>query len=183
MAQMLITDTNLTNIANAIRAKNGSSAQYTPPQMATAISALGIKKLYSGTVTVNTTSTSAATAATIQLGSAAYSDDHLLYVRIRDQAGPRAGYFYGADTILGNFQAGNGATATLTIGGTQYYRYTTASQYASTGAAAASAYGVYAYSLSSAGALIIRRRYNSNNSLTINGTFLIEVYQIDEGAL
>lgn len=37
MAQGLITDTNLTAIANAIRAKNGSSDTYTPAEMATAI--------------------------------------------------------------------------------------------------------------------------------------------------
>lgn len=183
MAQVLVTEDYLEDIGDAIRTKNGTSTTYKPPQMAAAISALGIKKLYSGTVTVNTTSTSAATATTIQLGSAAYSDDHLLYVRIRDQAGKRAGYFYGSDAIIGNYVAGNGATSTTTLGACQIYRYTTASQFASTGYAMASAYGVYPYSLSSAGALIIRRRYNSNNSLTLNGTFLIEVYQIDEGAL
>ena len=40
MAQYLITDTYLQNIANAIRAKNGSSNQYTPAEMGNAISAI-----------------------------------------------------------------------------------------------------------------------------------------------
>lgn len=38
MSQVLITESNLTNIANAIRSKNGSSDTYTPAEMATAIS-------------------------------------------------------------------------------------------------------------------------------------------------
>lgn len=37
MAQVLITDTYLENIADAIREKNGSEDTYTPAQMATAI--------------------------------------------------------------------------------------------------------------------------------------------------
>lgn len=37
MAKVLVSESNLTNIANAIRAKNGSSNTYTPKQMATAI--------------------------------------------------------------------------------------------------------------------------------------------------
>ena len=37
MAKVLVSESNLTNIANAIRAKNGSSDTYTPAQMATAI--------------------------------------------------------------------------------------------------------------------------------------------------
>lgn len=38
MAKVLVSESNLTNIANAIREKNGSSNTYTPAQMATAIS-------------------------------------------------------------------------------------------------------------------------------------------------
>jgi hypothetical protein len=37
MAKVLISDTNLTNIANAIRTVNGTSNTYTPSQMSTAI--------------------------------------------------------------------------------------------------------------------------------------------------
>lgn len=37
MANVLVDDTNLTNIANSIRAKNGSSDTYTPAEMSTAI--------------------------------------------------------------------------------------------------------------------------------------------------
>lgn len=40
MSRALITESYLTGIANAIRAKNGSSNTYTPPQMAAAIQAI-----------------------------------------------------------------------------------------------------------------------------------------------
>ena len=40
MAQVLVTDTYLTNIANAIRSKNNSSTTYKPSAMAAAITAL-----------------------------------------------------------------------------------------------------------------------------------------------
>ena len=41
MAQGLVTDTYLTNLANAIRSKNGSQGTYTPAQMANAIRLIG----------------------------------------------------------------------------------------------------------------------------------------------
>lgn len=40
MGQVLITDTNLTNIANAIRTKSGTTTKYTPANMAAAINAI-----------------------------------------------------------------------------------------------------------------------------------------------
>ena len=40
MAKVIVTDTNLINIANAIRNKNGTQNTYTPAQMASAINAI-----------------------------------------------------------------------------------------------------------------------------------------------
>ena len=40
MAKVLVSESNLTNIANAIRSKNGSSNTYTPAQMGPAILAI-----------------------------------------------------------------------------------------------------------------------------------------------
>lgn len=48
MSTLFITDTELTNIADAIRAKNGSELLYTPAQMATAISNLDVSGSGSG---------------------------------------------------------------------------------------------------------------------------------------
>lgn len=60
MARVLVNESNLQNIADAIRAKNGTQNTYTPSQMAGAISAistgLDIKKL-TATVSAGTTGT------------------------------------------------------------------------------------------------------------------------------
>lgn len=126
-------------------------------------------------LTVSTTSTSAATAGTIQCGSAISTKDKIVWVHIRDKAGKRAGYFYGSDTYFANVQRANGSTSTNTVQASEYIRVTTSGTYA----AANGQYGVWGYSISSAGALVIRRRYNSTNTLTIDGTFKIDVYTLD----
>lgn len=126
-------------------------------------------------ITVSTTSTSAATAATIQCGSSIYTKDKIIWVHVRDKAGARAGYFYGADSYFANVYKANGATNTFNAPACQVIRYTTSSAFAAT----SGQYGVYGYSISSAGALIVRRRYNSNYSLTINGTYIVSVYTLD----
>lgn len=96
-------------------------------------------------------------------------------VRVRDQAGKRAGYFYGHDTYFTNFQIANGATSTLTAAAHMTYADTSAGKwYEYSGQ-----YGVYGYSISSAGVVTIRRRYNSTYSLTINGTYDVEVWALD----
>ena len=122
---------------------------------------------------VNTTSTSAASAGTVALGSGHFTKDKIIYVRIRDKSGARNGYFYGSDTVFMNWQNANSSTTTLSVVAQEYYRYNNS---AYTGAAGA--YGVYAYSLTSSGTLTIRRRYNSTNTLTINSTYTIDVYEL-----
>lgn len=128
----------------------------------------------SGTLTVNTTSTSAASAGTISCGSAAWTAADIIWVRIRGQKGKTAGYFYGSDAIFGNYRAKNSSTSADSVPAVQYYRVGTDGLYV----AATGSYGVYAYSLASDGTLTVRRRYNSTNTLTINDTFDVEVYKL-----
>lgn len=130
--------------------------------------------MHSSEHAVSTTSTSAGTAFTIALGSSAYTKDEVIWVRIRDKAGPRAGHFYGSDAIFINANKANGGTSTLSTPGVVGIRYSTSSQYA----VYASQYGVYGYSISSSGSLTVRRRYNSSSSLTIDGTYVCEVYKL-----
>ena len=131
-------------------------------------------KLISSTeLTVNTTSTSASSAGTVSIGSSAFTKDSIIYVRIRDKSGKRNGYFYGSDSFFMNWQKANGTTTTLSVCAQEYYRY---NNDALTGASGA--YGVYGYSISSTGTLTIRRRYNSTNTLTINSTYSIDVYEL-----
>lgn len=124
---------------------------------------------------VSTTSTSAATAVTVSCGSAISTADKIVWVHIRDTAGERAGYFYGSDAFFINYNRGNGSTSTFSVPAVLCLRYTTSSAYAGT----AGQYGVYGYSISSTGSLIVRRRYNSNYSLTIDGTYKISVYTLE----
>ena len=123
------------------------------------------------TVAVSTTSTTAATAATIT-NSALSTKDKIIWVHIRDLNGKRSGYFYGSDTFFINWQKGNGSTSTFYTPTCNCLRVLTSGLYAST----VGQYGVYGYSISNDGALIVRRRYNSNYTLTIDGNFKISTY-------
>lgn len=123
---------------------------------------------------VSTTSTSNATAGTISLGSGAFTKDDIILVHVRDTAGKRAGYFYGSDAIFVNANKANGSTSTFTAPGVTTIRYSTSSQFA----AYTGAYGVWGYSITSDGTLTVRKRYNSNYSLTVNGNYLVQVYKL-----
>lgn len=131
-------------------------------------------KLGSATLTVNTTSTSSASAGTIDATSAAFTKSKIIYVRVRDKAGPRQGYFYGSDAFFINFYAANGVTNACTYAARCGFYFNASRQWAS----ASSSYGVFGYSISTAGTITIRRRYNSSYG-TINGNFLCEAYSID----
>lgn len=125
-------------------------------------------------LTVNTTSTSAASAGTISCGSTAADKEAIIYVRIRDKEGKRAGYFAGSDAYFMNYNKANASTSAFAVPAVMCYRYTTSSAWAGT----AGQYGVYGYSISNAGVVTIRRRYNSNYSLTINSTYQVDVFKL-----
>lgn len=127
------------------------------------------------TLTVNTTSTSAASAGTLSCGTVIVDKSKIIYVRIRDQEGARAGYFAGSDTYFMNYKKANGSTSAFAVPAVLCHRYTTSSQWAGT----AGTYGVYGYSISNTGVLTIRQRYNSNYSLTINSTYDVDVFTLD----
>ena len=125
-------------------------------------------------LTVNTTSTSAGNAGAIALGTGHFTKDKIIYVRIRDKSGKRSGYFYGSDSFFMNWRNANDVTTALSVCAQEYYRCN--SDGTLTGVSGA--YGVYGYQIASDGTLTIRRRYNSTNTLTINSTYLIDVYEL-----
>lgn len=131
------------------------------------------------TYTVNTTSTSAASVGTIQCGSAASTANKIIYVRVRDTAGPRLGYFLGSDTFFINVNKANNSTRTYSTGARIILRYSTSGVYGETATGTSTGYGVYGQSVSNGGGVAIYRRYNSSNSLTIDGTYKVEVYALD----
>lgn len=133
------------------------------------------KLLATSELSVSTTSTSASSAGTISCGSEASTKAKIIYVQVRDKAGARAGYCLGSDAFFINTNKANGSTSAFSTPAVVCHRFTTASQYGTT----AGQYGVYGYSISNAGVVTIRRRYNSNYSLTIDGTFEVKVYALE----
>lgn len=136
------------------------------------------KLLGSTEITTSSTSTTATSVGTLTIPKA-YDGSKIIMVRVRDKAGKRAGYFYGSDSFFMNYQDASGGTSTITYAGRLIHRCTSAGAYSSYVGATTTGYGVYGYSISAAGVVTIQRRYNSNYSLTINGTYKIEVWAID----
>lgn len=130
---------------------------------------------------VSTTATSASSAGTISLGSVAVTKDKIIYVRVRDKAGPRAGYFLGSDNFFINVTKANNTPSTLSNAGRFIHRYTTnaSSPYGTYVGGGTTGYGVYAYSIDNTGVINIYKRYQSNYSTTIDGTYHVEVYSLD----
>lgn len=128
----------------------------------------------SGELTVNTTSTSAGSAGSVTCDSSIVDKSIMIYVRIRDKAGKRAGYFCGSDNFFINYRKANGSTTADSVVARAITAYNSSNQYIQNG----SGYGVYAYSITNAGVVNIYRRYNSSYSLTINGTYKIDIYKL-----
>jgi len=134
---------------------------------------------------VSTTSTSFISVGTIDVGYEAINAAQFLYVRVRDKAGAREGYYSGGDTFITNI---NGTTFT---GGTIRFAPTYISRYAPSSwgintALSSSSYGIVPYSISkhsSGGALTgasiaLRAKYNSSNTRTIDGTYEVDVFAL-----
>ena len=155
----------LTDCADAIRAKKGTTAKIVADNFPTEIANLhGYTKLGETTLTASTTSTSASSAGTLALGSSAFEAGKVLY---------------GSDSYFFNVQKANGSTSTLTYAARAIHRYATGGTWGTYMGTNTAGYGVYAYSISSSGSLIIYKRYNANYSLTISGTYKIEAYLLD----
>ena len=136
------------------------------------------KLLGKTTITTSSTSTTATSVGTLTIPEA-YDANKVILVRVRDQAGKRNGYFYGSDAFFMNYQDASGGTSTITYAGRLIHRVTSAGDYTSYVGATTTGYGVYGYSISAAGEVSIYRRYNSIYSLTINGTYDVEVWALN----
>lgn len=124
---------------------------------------------------VSTTSTSAATVATWATGhSEIWTSSKWLYVRIRDTAGKRNGHFYGSDQF---FMVYSTTAKSSTVAGLFYIRTASTGNYGA--GSASTGYGVYADTIYPDGSIRIRSRYNSTYTLTIDGTYKVEVYLLD----
>lgn len=128
---------------------------------------------------ISSSSTTQTTETSITV-AAAWTSAHMIFVRIRDKAGRRNGYYYGGDTIIMNPNPAKNSTSALTAGLIPYLGYRVDSSGAPwVYAGAMDKYGVYAVGISSNGLMNIASRYNSSYTNTIDGTFLIEVYALE----
>ena len=121
---------------------------------------------------VSTTSTSATTVFTVDCGSSIFTSASIVYVQIRDKAGPRAGYFYGNDSFFINSNKQNDSTTSFRQPAYCTTKYTPGSQYLTSSRQC----GVFGYQISSAGVLTVQSQYNSTYSLTIDGTYVCKVF-------
>jgi hypothetical protein len=140
-------------------------------------------KVAETTYQVSTTSTSPTMVATWETGhSELWTADKIVYVRIRDTAGKRARYFYGVDAWVINVYPKNPTLSTYTSSSDliyQIWRVQSNGEYAYRQGYDMTGYGVYASTIYRDGRIDIRSRYNSNYSLTIDGTYKVEVYLLD----
>ena len=130
---------------------------------------------------VSTTRTSSADVATWATGHRElWNSDKMVYVRIRDTEGTKDGYFFGTDNLFWNSNAISSGASSSTVSGRVCIKNLPGNEglsfYASS---SATGYGVFADTIYSDGRIRIRKRYNSSYSLTIDGTYKIEVYIID----
>ena len=132
---------------------------------------------------VNTTSTSTGTVDTLATGhSEIWTSNKIVYVRIRDTAGKRAGYFYGTDTFFlnmypvnNNSSESNSSYNIISV----VWSYSTQGVFGCRYGYSTTSYGVYPDNFYNNGEIRIRRKYNSSYTLTINGTYKVEVYLLD----
>ena len=129
---------------------------------------------------VSTTSTSVATVATWKTGdSSIWTSDKWVYVRIRDTEGKRNGYFYGTDTFFYNVNPINDTDDTSVISAIKITKRYTNDLVYTTATNGSTGYGVYPDTIQNNGNIRIRKRYNSNSSFTVDGTYKVEVYLLD----
>ena len=130
---------------------------------------------------VSTTNTATTDVATWETGhSEIWTSSKWVYIRIRDTAGKRAGYFYGSDQFFMNANPVNESASTSISAAARFYsRYTTYGQFSLFANNGANGYGVYADILYTDGRVRIRSKYSSASSSTIDGTYKVEVYLLD----
>lgn len=137
-------------------------------------------KVAETTYQVSTTNTTTVTVATWETGhSELWTSDKFVYVRIRDTAGKREGYFYGTDQFFMNDIPINGSTEINTSVSGRFYTGYVNEGFDTLYNSGTSGYGVYADTLYSDGRIRVRVKYGKMQSRTIDGTYKVEVYLLD----
>lgn len=175
--QLILGDANLVagNIKNGVTLFSGTTGAITGTLAPSSWTLVSTNEANN----VSTTSGTATSIGTLNIGSSIYTGAKIICVSVRDKAGPRNGYFVGSDTFFFNFYDANSATTTITEAIRYTHRKASNLVYTSYPTSGTTGYGVYAYSITSAGVLTMYRRYSSSYSLTINGSYYIYTYALD----
>ena len=132
-------------------------------------------KIASVDYTINTTATTGYSIGTIALGSTYWTNDKILYIRVRDKAGARTNHFVGTDSFIYNTNKANGSTSDFsTILRACFAKNNNGTWYHNN-----SNYGIYPNSLSADGTLTMYARYNAYQTYTIDGTYNVTIYTLD----
>lgn len=127
---------------------------------------------------VTTTSSGVSQVAYLNIGTEGITKDKILYVRIRDKAGKRPGYFLGTDCFYINHRKANGSSTSINTAGKILLRYSDSSQYGIY-CFGTNGYGVFPSALEQDGRLQICTAYDSFYSLKVDGTYKVDVYLLD----
>ena len=136
--------------------------------------------VYTTEITANVTSTSATTLSnTIQCDPTDLNGNRFVCVQIIDKAGKRNGYFYETMNFFNWIY--DSYTDTYSDGGYSgrvLYRVSSSGTVQTYFSSASTGYGVYCSGIDDTGAMVVRGRYSSTYSLTIDGTYTINVYTL-----
>ena len=127
-------------------------------------------------ITENVTSTSSVylTDANLSFSTAKITSSKIWYVRVRDKAGKRNGYFYGSDTYIYWADTTQGQTNTAKV--IIYVDSSGTTQRASQ--SGTTVYGICAYGIYTDGHVQMNGRYGSSYG-TVNGTYTVELYTLE----
>lgn len=134
-----------------------------------------MKKIGHAEFDVTTDSTTAETTGTVDIDTSSIDENTFLWVHIRDKAGKRAGYFYGSDCMCWPVNIANGSTAADNRISCAVFRYQSDGTYNMN----YTPNGVYcAYFNMGAAKVVISDKYSSTYTLTIDGTYTVDVFEI-----
>lgn len=180
-----VTTTNLTaeNIVSGVTVKVGDSTDDDCVASVTGTAETGgggPTLLSSQTVELSCTNTAWTLLETLNVGTNVFFDG-IVYVKIRDTAGRRVGYFYGSDSYIYNMHyiSNPAITVAAVSNNVGWYCSTSTTNLAAsrnTYVTEQGYYGLRAIQANADGELTIYGRYSSSYSKTIDGTYKVDVY-------
>lgn len=125
---------------------------------------------------VSTTSTSLVEVDAWDCGQTLWQQDKIIYVRVRDKAGKRNGYFYGTDAIYFLTSAYDGGSLTSATPNTTIC-YKADENGVIKGVP--NSCGIWGQTITNENVLSVKVKYNAVNGGTIDGTYTVDIYALN----